>query len=47
MNNGMDSDGHTVSLIELLDGSKRVKRSFYEKYCEWFKCCFYKNETEY
>ena len=40
MNNGMDSDGHTVSLIELLDGSKRVKRSFYEKYCEWFKCCF-------
>ena len=40
MNNGLDSDGHTVSLIELLDGSKRVKRSFYEKYCTWFKCCF-------
>ena len=40
MNNGLDSDGHAVSLIELLDGSKRLKRSFCEKYCSWFKCCF-------
>jgi hypothetical protein len=51
MNNGMDSNGHAVSLIELLDGSKRLKRSFCEKYCQWFKCyycfcCFFENEIE-
>jgi hypothetical protein len=54
MNNGLDSNGHAVSLIELLDGSKRLKRSFCEKHCEWYKCyyyfcfccCFFKKETE-
>lgn len=40
MNSGMDSNGHAVSLIELLDGSKRLKRSFCEKYCEWCKCFY-------
>jgi len=36
----MDSNGHTVSLIELHDGSKRLKRTFCEKYCEWFSSFF-------
>uniref|UniRef100_A0A6C0FAV3 Uncharacterized protein n=1 Tax=viral metagenome TaxID=1070528 RepID=A0A6C0FAV3_9ZZZZ len=47
MNNGMDSDGHVVSLIELLDGSKRLKRSFCEKYCSWyhFFCSCFENDN--